>query len=55
MSGYGLGSWFAKLLRSALPLARKYIVLAATDFASSTLYDWSSGKDFKNSASKNLR
>ena len=55
MSGYGLGSWFAKLFRSALPLARKYLVPAATDFASSTLYDWGSGKDFKKSASENLR
>ena len=47
MSGYGLGSWFAILFRSALPLARKYIVPAAKDFASSTLYDWSSGNNFK--------
>ena len=30
MSGYGLGSWFSRLLRSALPLARKYIVPAAS-------------------------
>jgi hypothetical protein len=55
MPGYGLGGWFAKLFRSALPLSRKYIVPAATDFASSILYDWSSGKDFKKSASENLR
>ena len=55
MSGYGLGSWFAKLFRSSLPLARKYLVPAATDFASSTLYDWGSGKDFKKSATENLR
>jgi len=55
MSGYGLGSWFAKLFRSSLPLARKYLVPAATDFAASTLYDWGSGKDFKKSATENLR
>jgi hypothetical protein len=55
MSGYGHGSWFAKLFCSALPLAKSYIAQAATDFASSTLYDWGSGKDLKKSASDNLR
>jgi len=39
MSGYGLGSWFAKLFRSALPLAKKYIVPVATDLAFFTLHD----------------
>jgi hypothetical protein len=55
MSGYGLGSWFAKLFRSAIPLAKKYIAPVAADFASSTLHDWGDGKDFKESVSKNLR
>jgi hypothetical protein len=55
MSGYGLGSWFARLFRSALPLAKKYIVPAATNFAGSTLQDWSSGKNFKDSLKENLR
>ena len=53
MSGYG--SWFAKLFRSALPLARKYIAPVAADFASSTLHDWGSGKDIQESVSQNLR
>ena len=52
MSVFGLGSWFAKLFNSALPLTKKYIVPAAADFASSTVYDWGSGKDFKKSLRK---
>ena len=55
MSGYGLGSWFAKLFRCAIPLAKKYIVPVAADFASSTLHDWEAGKDFKDSVSGNFR
>ena len=55
MSSYGLSNFFAKLFRSALPLAGKYIELVAKDFASSTLYDWGSRKDFKESLSQNVR
>ena len=55
MSGYGLGSWFARLFRSALPLARKYLVPAASNFAASTLQDWGSGKNFKESVKENIR
>jgi hypothetical protein len=55
MSGYGLGSWFAKLFRSAIPLAKKYIAPVAADFASSTLHDWGDGTDLKKSVSQNLR
>ena len=55
MSGYGLSSWFAKIFRSALPLARKYIAPVAADFASSTLHDWGSGKDIQESVLQNLR
>ena len=55
MYGYGLGSWFARLFRSALPLARKYLVPAASNFAASTLQDWGSGKNFKESVKENIR
>ena len=55
MSGYGLGSWFARLFRFALPLARKYLVPAASNFAASTLQDWGSGKNFKESVKENIR
>ena len=55
MSGCSLGSWFAKLFRSALPLAKKDNVLAVNDFTSSTLYDLDFSKDFSKSVSENLR
>jgi len=43
------------LFRSPLPLAKKYIALVATDFASSALHSWGSGNDFKESIIQNLR
>jgi hypothetical protein len=49
MPGYGLGSWFARLFRSSLPLARKYIVPSASNFAASTPQDWGLGKNFNES------
>ena len=55
MSGSGLGSGFAKLFCSALPLAKKHIPSVATDFASATLHDFGCGKDFKESGSQNVR
>ena len=48
-SGYGLTNWFAKLFGSTLPLAKKYIAPVVADFVSSTLHDWGSWKDFKES------
>jgi hypothetical protein len=38
ISDYGIGSWFAKLFHSALPLAKKYIAPVAADFASTTIH-----------------
>ena len=55
MSSYGLGSWFGKLIRFAVLLAKKYIVPAATDFASSILQNWGSGKNFKKNVSEKPR
>ena len=55
MWDYGLSSCFLKLFQSALPLAKKYVVLAAVDCASSTPHDWDSGKDFKKVISEDLR
>ena len=53
MSGYGLGNRLAKLFRSALSIAKKYIANDAADCASSTMNDWGPGKDFQESISQN--
>ena len=48
MSRYGHSNWFANFLFFfALPLARKYILPAAVNFASSQLHACGSGKVFK--------
>ena len=55
MSCYGLGNCFAKLFRSALPLAKNYIAPVAVDIPSSALHYRSSGKDSKESISQYIR
>jgi hypothetical protein len=52
MSGYALGSWFARLFFSTLPLAGKYHVPAASNFSASKIQDWGSGKNFNESYRK---
>ena len=49
--GLSLDCLFAKLFRTALPLATKYIASVAL----STLNDWGACKDFKENVSQNLR